>query len=78
MPCVARVALLACIGGLAFVVCAFGGYLLWLLPAYAFLTIVSLCDTYVLCHPRMGCPSAPWWEHNQQRTSCLVKFYVPH
>ena len=38
------VALLACIGGLAFVVCAFGGFLLWSLPAYAFLTIASLCN----------------------------------
>ena len=32
LPFVARVSLLACIGGLAFVVCAFGGFLLWLLP----------------------------------------------
>ena len=45
LPFVARVALLAYIGGLAFVVCAFGGFLLWLLPAYAFLTIASLCNT---------------------------------
>ena len=44
LPFVARVALLACIGGLAFVVCAFGAFLLWLLPAYAFLTIASLCN----------------------------------
>ena len=29
LPFVARVALLACIGGLAFVVCAFGGFLLF-------------------------------------------------
>ena len=28
LPFVTRVALLACIGGLAFVVCAFGGFLL--------------------------------------------------
>ena len=28
LPFVARVALLACVGGLAFVVCAFGGFLL--------------------------------------------------
>ena len=42
----ARVALLACIGGLAFVVCAFNGFLLWLLPAYVFLTIASLCNTH--------------------------------
>ena len=42
LPFVARVALLACIGGLAFVVCAFGGFLLWLLPACALLTIASL------------------------------------
>ena len=41
----ALVALLACIGGLALVVCAFGGFLLYFLPAYAFLTIVSLCNT---------------------------------
>ena len=43
LPFVARVALLACFGGLAFVVCAFGGFLLWLLPAYAFLSIASHC-----------------------------------
>ena len=42
LPFVARVALLACIGVLEFVVCAFGGFLLWLLPAYDFLTIASL------------------------------------
>ena len=47
LPFVARVALLACIGGLAFVVCAYGGFLLWLLPAYLFLTIASLCNTQV-------------------------------
>ena len=41
LPFLARVALLACVGGLAFVVCAFGGFLL----AYAFLTITSLCHT---------------------------------
>ena len=40
----AHVALLACIGGLAFVVCAFGDFLLWVLPAYASLTISSLCN----------------------------------
>ena len=34
LPFVAHVALLAYIGWLAFVVCAFGGFLLWLLPAY--------------------------------------------
>ena len=28
LPVVARVALLACVGGLAFVVCTFGGFLL--------------------------------------------------
>ena len=48
LPFVVRVALLACIGGLAFVVYAFGGFLLWLLPAYAFLTIASLCKYYML------------------------------
>ena len=37
LPFVARVALLACFGGLAFVVCAFGGFLLSFLLAYAFL-----------------------------------------
>ena len=42
LPFVGRVALLACIGGLAFVVCAFGGFLLCLLHAYVYLTIVSL------------------------------------
>ena len=42
LPFVARVALLACIGVLAFVVCAFGGFLLSLLPANVFLTIASL------------------------------------
>ena len=36
----ARVALLACVGRLAFVVCAFGGFML----AYAFLTIAP-CNT---------------------------------
>ena len=41
LPFVARVELLACIGGLEFVVRAFAGFLLWLLPAYVFLTIVS-------------------------------------
>ena len=35
----ARVALLACVGGLAFVVCAFGTFLLYFLLACAFLTI---------------------------------------
>ena len=41
----ARVALLVCVGGLAFVVCAFGGFLPYFLLAYAFLTIASLCKT---------------------------------
>ena len=41
----ARVALLACIGGLAFVMCSFCGYLPWLLPASAFFIIASLCNT---------------------------------
>ena len=39
-PFVARVAMLACIGGLAFVVRALIGFLI----AYAFLTIASLCN----------------------------------
>ena len=34
--------LLACAGGLAFVVCAFGGFLLYFLIAFAFLTIAPL------------------------------------
>ena len=51
----ARVALLACIGGLAFVVCAFGGFLLWLLPAFVFLTIASLCNTHVSDSVRFVC-----------------------
>ena len=73
LPFVARVALLACIGGLAFLVCVFGGgFLLWLLPACAFLTIVSLCNSYVLWNPRMGCPRALWCERNQQSTPCLM------
>ena len=48
LPFMAHVALLACIGELAFVVCAFGGFLLWLLPAYVFLTIASLCNTQTI------------------------------
>ena len=44
LPFVARVALLAYIGGLTFAVCALGGFLLWLLPAYVFLTNASLCN----------------------------------
>ena len=47
LPFVARVALLASSGGLAFVVCAFGSFLLWLLPASAFLTIASLCNKHL-------------------------------
>ena len=43
----ARVALLACDGGLAFVVCGFGPFLLQLLIAYAFLTIASLCNPII-------------------------------
>ena len=34
LPFVARVAWLACVGGLAFVVCAFGGFLPYFLLAY--------------------------------------------
>ena len=46
LPFVAHVALLAYIGWLAFVVCAFGGFLLWLLPAYVFLSIHQIdCAT---------------------------------
>ena len=41
-----KLALLACVGGLAFVVCAFGGFLLWLLHAHVFLTIASLCNMF--------------------------------
>ena len=58
-PFVARVALLACIGGLAFVVYAFGGFLLWLSPAYVFLTIVSLCNSLLL-------------RYNQQRNNRAI------
>ena len=47
LPFVARVALPACIGGLAFVGCAIDGFLLWLLPAYVLLAIVSLCNKVV-------------------------------
>ena len=46
LPFLARVALLACIVGLAFVVFAFGGFLLLLLPACVFLTIASLCNRH--------------------------------
>ena len=42
----ARVALLACVGGLAFVVCVFGGFLPYFLLADAFLTIAPLCNTH--------------------------------
>ena len=45
LPFMARVALLACVGGLAFVVCAFGSFLPYFLLAYAFLTIASLCNS---------------------------------
>ena len=45
---VARVALLACVGGLAVVVFTFGGSLLYFLLAYAFLTIASLCNVQKL------------------------------
>ena len=48
LPFVARAASLACIGGLAFVVCASDGFLLWLVPAYVFLTIASDCNTPAL------------------------------
>ena len=41
LPFVARAALLACVGGLAFIVRAFGGFLL----DYAFATIASLCNS---------------------------------
>ena len=44
LPFVARVALLDCIGGLAFVVCAFGSFLLWFLIAYACPATASLCN----------------------------------
>ena len=40
-PFVAPVALLACVGGLAFVVCAFDGFLLWVRIAYACPTTAS-------------------------------------
>ena len=43
LPFVAHAALLACVGGRMFIVCAFGGFLLYFLLAYAFLTILSLC-----------------------------------
>ena len=42
LPFVARVALLACVGGLTFVVCACGGFLPYFLLADAFLSIASL------------------------------------
>ena len=48
----ARVALCACIGGLAFVVCAFGGFLPYFLLADAFLIITSLCNTS--CQEKRG------------------------
>ena len=57
-PFVARVALLACIGGLAFVVCAFGGILLWLLPAYVLKRIASLCTTH--CKVPVLTRRGPW------------------
>ena len=43
----ARAALLACVGGLAFLVhvCSLGGLLLWFLISYAYLTITPLCST---------------------------------
>ena len=47
LPFVARVAMLCCLDGLAFVVCAFGGFLLYFLLAYAFLTIVSFCNNHM-------------------------------
>ena len=48
----ARVASLACVGGLAFIVCvcAFGGSLLKFLLAYAFLTIASFRNTSLMMH----------------------------
>ena len=62
LPFVARVAWLACIGGLAFVVCAFGGFLLWLLPAYAFLAIASLCNStpQTVTLPKLGYKKTRW------------------
>ena len=48
LPSVARVVLLACVGGLAFVVCACGGFLL----AYEFLTTTSLCNTPMMLSHR--------------------------
>ena len=45
LPYVACVALLACVGGLAIVMCACGGFLLYILLAHAFLTIASVCNT---------------------------------
>ena len=44
LPFVAHVALLACVGGLAFAVCAFDGFLLWVRIASACPTIASLCN----------------------------------
>ena len=44
LPFMARVALLACVGGLAFVACAFGVEPPYFLLAYVFLTIASLCN----------------------------------
>ena len=43
----ARVALLACAGGLAFVVCASGGFLLLYLAAYVFLARLLQRDAVV-------------------------------
>ena len=45
LPFPARVALLTCVGRLAFVVCL-RCFLLYFLLAYAFLTIASLCNSF--------------------------------
>ena len=50
LPVIACVALLACVGGLAFVVCASNGFLPYFLLANAFLTIASLCNTACTAH----------------------------
>ena len=58
LPFVARVALLACVGGLAFVLCVFGGFLLCFLLAYAFLTFTSLCNTLTVAADGCRCDFA--------------------
>ena len=59
LPFVARVALLTCVRALKFVVCAFDGFVLSFLLAYAFQTISSFCNRQP-CYRTVGGNSCPY------------------